>query len=56
MEWTPSHIAIPRNPEQYRDMLLGHTSRYPYEFYGLMNEARDPDIKQRCLEIACRIF
>jgi hypothetical protein len=35
---------------------LGHKLKYPYGFYGLLNKARDSEIKRRCLEIAYRIF
>ena len=42
--------------ERGGDLNLGHKLKYPYGFYGLMNKARDPELKLRCLEIAYRIF
>lgn len=42
--------------ERGRDLHLGHKLKYPYGFYGLLNKARDSEIKRRCLEVAYRIF
>ena len=35
---------------------IGHCFKYPYGFYGLMALARDPRLKQRCLDGAYHIF
>jgi hypothetical protein len=35
---------------------LGHLFKYPYGFYGLMELARDPDLKRQCLASSFRIF
>lgn len=42
--------------ERGGDLHLGHKLKYPYGFYGLLNKARDSEIKRRCLEVAYRIF
>ena len=38
------------------DLTFGHQLKYPYGFYGLMKHATNPEIQQRCLEVAYRIF
>ncbi len=38
------------------DWNIGHILKYPYGFYGLLKWAEDEDLKQRCMEIAFRIF
>ena len=39
-----------RSPE------IGHFLKYPYGFYSLMQQAKDSDLKQRCMAAAYRIF
>ncbi|MFQ6132031.1 MAG: hypothetical protein ACE5R4_08350 [Armatimonadota bacterium] len=39
-----------------QDVGIGHCFKYPYGFYGLMELARDGELKQRCLEESYRIF
>ncbi len=38
------------------DLRLGHKLKYPYGFYGLMKEAQDTQLKQRCLDLVYRVF
>lgn len=35
---------------------LGHVLKYPYGYYGLMRLARSDRLKERCLQVAYRIF
>ncbi|MHC4442053.1 MAG: hypothetical protein ACYTF1_07365 [Planctomycetota bacterium] len=42
--------------ERQGDWNLGHILKYPYGFYGLMNLAKNTDLKRRCLAEAYRIF
>jgi hypothetical protein len=58
------HPDIPLRPHQRAywerrqagSPALGHLFKYPYGFYGLMNLAQDPALKEQCMRDTFRIF
>ena len=60
----PEHARSPLRPLERaywrewkgREVGIGHCFKYPYGFYGLMQLARDSDLKQRCLDECYHIF
>ena len=58
-EHEPTHLFPPQAAywrERVGDLTFGHQLKYPYGFYGLMKHVTDPEIEQRSLDIAFRIF
>jgi hypothetical protein len=57
----PSSDLFPTDREYWeqqtgRDWNFGHVTKYPYGFYRLLSLVEDSSLKQRCLEVAYRIF